>query len=318
VTARSLVRRIVRPNLRFALHLQWKQLRETGLVHWARWNAVLADAWTRDRINRSAYTVLSESEVRSERRSETVFVFGSGYSLNELSAAAWDHFAAHDTLGFNAFYHERWLPVRFHLLRGGIYGELRWREFADEVAAAIRSNPLYDRTIFVMQDEYFAQFTNQMVGYRLLPAHARVFRYRTARADGPPTRTLREGLRHTTGTLADAVNFAYALGWRHIVLVGVDLYDSRYFYLKPEETLGFDPDSGRLVAAERNYWRGQRYDEPHATAGRGVVDLMAEWRETLARDGVRLSVHNPRSLLARVLPVYPSSATARSGEAAAR
>ena len=44
----------------------------------------------------------------------------------------------------------------------------------------------------------------------------------------------REGLRHVGGTLSDAVNAAACLGWTHIVLAGVDLYDSRYFWLGAE------------------------------------------------------------------------------------
>src|SRR5437870_3365363 len=117
---RSLVKALIPPNGRYALRLQWTRLREGGPVTWVRWNALLADAWIRDRLNRSHYTLLDEAQLRATRTSDTVFVFGSGYSLNELSPADWGHFIQHDTVGFNAFYFERWIPVGFHLLRGGI------------------------------------------------------------------------------------------------------------------------------------------------------------------------------------------------------
>jgi hypothetical protein len=94
------------------------------------------------------------------------------------------------------------------------------------------------------------------------------------------------------------------MGWKEIVLVGVDLYDSRYFFLDPDKTLAVDVERATTVPAERNSMHGQRYDSEHNTARSGVVRLMAEWREALEPVGVQLTVYNPRSLLADVLPLY--------------
>jgi hypothetical protein len=305
---RRAARRLLTPNARFLLQTQVNQWRTSGPAHWLRWNAMLTNAWLRDRMNRAAYTAVSETALVAARRSDTVFIFGSGASLNDLVAEEWREFSRHDVFGFNAFYHQQWVDADFHLLRVGVYGDLRWESFTREAAAVIRSNPRFSRTVFILQEGYLAQFSNQLVGYRLLPASARIFRYPSAREDGRPTRSFADGLRHTTGTLADAVNCAFCAGWKRIVLVGVDLYDSRYFYLKADETVGFDAATGRITAGERNYWRGQRYDEPHATIRNGVVDLMADWRTALGEAGVDLLVYNPRSLLAEVLPVYHRSA----------
>jgi hypothetical protein len=300
------MRALFGPQTVFALRTQWSVLRGRGPLFWARWNAILTSALLRDRVNRRRYyRVLDEDAVRAARRSETVFVFGSGYSVNEIADGEWAHFREHDVFTFNAFYHQSWIPAGFHILRGGIYeAPLDWRPFAQEVEEKLAANPLYADTIYLMQDDYFGQFANQFVGYGLLPRGSRIFRYRTRRRWGPPTRSFREGIRHVVGTLDDAVNAAYLLGWKEIVLVGVDLYDSRYFWLAPDQTVSIDYDRATTVAAEYNVVRGQRYDELHSTARNGVVRLMSEWSEVLARDGVRLSVYNPRSLLAEHLPVY--------------
>lgn len=302
---RALARRVVSTDLRWTIGLQRELLRERGPAGFARWNAMLANAWLRDRTSgRRRYPRLDESQVRAARRSDTVFVFGSGSSLNDVTEAEWESIAAHDTFGFNAFYQQDWVRTDFHLLRGGVYGELRWRVHANEVSDRLRANSRFAGTIFLLQEDYFGYFANQLVGHGLLPPGARVFRYRTAREPGPPTRSFAEGVRHSPGTLADAVNCAYLLGWREIVLAGVDLYDSRYFFLEPDETLAYDPRRGTLVPAEVNNIRGNRYDEPHNTAASGVVEQMTEWGRVLAAEGVRLSVLNPRSLLADVLPLY--------------
>jgi spore coat polysaccharide biosynthesis protein SpsF len=294
----------VSTETRFLLRTEYNLWRERGLAGWMRWNQMLTDAWLRDRLAARRYRTVTAEQVLAARKSDTVFIFGSGASLNELSAEAWQHFRAHDVFGFNAFYRQQWIPVDLQLLRVGIYGSLRWKPYAEEVSGFLKDNPLFSSTIFVLQGEYLGHFCNQLTGYGYLPAGARVFRYRTARGEGPPARRISEGIRHSTGTLADAVNVAYCLGWKRIVLVGVDLYDSRYFYLPSDTTPGLDERTGVLAPSEFNTYRGIRYDQTHSTARRGVVDLMRAWRTQFNEDGVELSVHNPRSLLAEVLPVY--------------
>jgi hypothetical protein len=302
--AHSIVKAVVPSNVRYAARLQWRHLRTHGFASAVRWNAMWTMASIRNLVGRRRYTRLSEGELRAARRSDTVFIFGSGASLNDLSTAEWSHFARHDVFGFNLFYYARWIPVGFHLLRGTYYGDLRWQTYANEVAAEIRTNPCFAETIVILQEEYTAELGNTLIGSGVLPTRNRIFRYRTARADGLPTHSFREGLRHTAGTLTDAVNCAYLLGWKHIVLVGVDLYDSRYFFLPADQTLGQDPATGTTIGVERNAWRGQTAAEPHNTARIGIIELMAQWRPALASEGIGLSVYNPRSLLAQVLPVY--------------
>jgi hypothetical protein len=280
-------------------------LRDRGVVHAARFNAMLVAAAVLNRINRRHYPQLTEAEARRRRTSDTVFVFGSGYSLNDLDAADWEHIGRHDVFGFNAFYYQRWVPVHFHLLRGGLYGELRWRRYAGEVAETIAHSRFYRDTVFVMPEEFLSDFANQLVGYRLLPPVSGLLRYRTARnGTSAPTASLGEGLRHIAGTLSDAVNCAFCLGWTTIVLAGVDLYDSRYFWLPPDQTASVDLAGATVTGATVNALRGTRSHDRHHTTTNGVVELMAEWRRYFADRGVRLSVYNPRSLLADVLPVY--------------
>jgi hypothetical protein len=301
---RALAKRLIAPNTLYGLRVQFNYLRERGLADFLHLNGLLVDAAVREWINRDRYRMLGAADLRAARRSSTVFVFGSGYSLNDITTREWSHIASHDTFGFTAFASQRWVRTDFHLLRGGLEGSLRWRPYAEELGQLLNSNPHFADTIFLMQGEYQAQFANQLLGYGLLRRGARVYRYRTARGEGPPTRTLDEGLRHVGGTLSDAVNAAACLGWKHIVLAGVDLYDSRYFWLGPDETYAIDDRSGLLVPAERNP-RGLRYDEVHSTARNGVVEIMGRWRDTLERErGIRLSVFNPRSLLTEVMPVY--------------
>lgn len=291
------------PQIETLVWLQGVNLSEYGLRHTACWNAMLADAYVRDRRARSRYRSVDEETLRAERTSDTVFVFGSGSSLNEIGADEWRQISEHGTIGFNGFFRQRWTPVDLHIFRSALYGELRWRPYLEQVRAGLAGNELYADTTYVLQEGYLAQHGNHLVGHGVIPAGARIARYRTVGGWGPPTRSLRDGLRHVVGTLNDAVNLAFVLGWRRIVLAGVDLYDSRYFWLPEDQTIAIDGPTGRLVGSTRSI-AGQRFDEQHNTAKNGVIRSMSEWGELLAGEGVELSVYNPRSLLAEHLPVY--------------
>jgi hypothetical protein len=298
------LRHVLPMAVRHALREQYNQVQQRGIGGMLRRNAMLTDAWLRERVNRRWYRVLAEPDLRAAKKSETVFVFGSGYSLNELMPAEWTHFARHDTFGFNNFVYEKWIPIGFQLLRGGVETtDTLWRAYAAEFTGILNANPHCANTIFLVQGEYLADFCNRLIGYGYLRRGAGIFRYHTNREDGPPTRSFAEGLRHEGGTLSDAVNAVSILGWKRIVLVGVDLYDSRYFWMGPHETQGVD-ERGAIVPAATNA-RGIRYDGVHNTVRNGVVERMGQWREFLAREtGAELTVYNPRSLLSAVLPVY--------------
>jgi hypothetical protein len=309
--AASIAKQLMSPRLRHLARTEINLLRDDGLGKSARYNWMLADAWLRDRVNRRHYPHLDQEAASRLRKSDTVFIFGSGYSLNEITDGEWRHMVSHDTFGFNAFYHQRWIDVNFHLLRGGLYGELRWQGFAREVVDIIAANPRFRDTVFVMQGEFLAQFTNQLIGYRLFPPAKGILRYPTNRDDGRlPSRQIAHGLRHIAGTLSDAVNCAFCLGWKHIVLVGVDLYDSRYFYLPPDQTATVDRERATVTGGPVNRLGGNRVGDLHYTLRNGVVELMEEWQQYFATFGVQMSVYNPRSLLAGVLPVYSSNRAA--------
>ncbi len=308
---RSVAKTVLPKGVRNTLRVEAEVLRNSGPRYTALWNLALLDAWTRDRMRRRRYTQLDEAEARAARRSDRVFVYGGGASMNDIPPDEWAAMAEHDTFGFNAFYWERWIRVDFQLFRGGAYRVLRPTHRAAELRDAVRANPNFANTIYVMQDDYLGHYANFLAGGAYLPAGARLFRYRTAPGVGPPTRSFAEGIRHAPGTLVDAVNCAYCLGWKEIVLVGIDLYDSRYYWLPPDKTLTYDPAVNSVVPGDVNLLRGNTAGDPHNTVTAGIVKLMGEWRELLAEDGVSLSVHNPKSLLTEVLPVFDAAKAVR-------
>lgn len=269
--------------------------RRRAVAGWAHALPARTDAWLRWRVNRRHYRILDPEQLRATRTSDTVFVFGSGYSINELTPEEAAFFERHDTFGFNFFWRENLLRVDYHLARemaGNDLDRRQWLPELESYATGIEQSRHYRETILLLQSGFRATNPNQAIGRRLLPGR-RVFFFRNDSERTDLALSLDEPIPHGYGTLEDCVNIAFLIGWRTIVLVGVDLYDRRYFWLGPEET-----NPGDLVRDAT--WR----DTHHTAIDGGIVDRMAQWRRDLLERGVELYVYNPRSLLARVMPVY--------------
>lgn len=308
MNVRSLLRRSLQA-IRYAWHRSRQHARllhQYGWGYYLSWTRAKAALWVRDRWSRRYFPALDDREVSRCRRSDKVFIFGSGYSLNELTDEEWHHFAEHDVFGFSGFIYQSRVRVDFHLIRGWdgmVEGLQRLARTSREYAEQIVNNEKFKDTVFIIQEGVTAMFGNVLTGYRLLPAGVRVYRYRTVRrVDRALSHNLRHGVNHEGGTLADCVNLAYLLGWKEIVLVGVDLYDSRYFWGPPGGTLQFDA-TGRAIPAEAND-HGIKWNETHKTVELGIVAVLGEWAKVFQRYGVSLSVYNPSSRLNQVLPIY--------------
>jgi len=266
-----------------------------GAYWWGRSFPARVRPWRAARRSLGVYRVLDEPALRATRRSDTVFVFGSGASLNDLRPDELTEIARHDTLGFNWFVHQDFLRCDYHLVRGIPDTDLDpavWRPQVEEYCRLIRESPRFHDTVFLVQTGFRATNGNRVVGLRLLPEGARIFLWRTNTRAVEPGETFADGLTHGHSTLQECINFAFLLGWREIVLVGVDLYDRRYFWLPGDEARSVDVR------------RGAAAGDPHHRAASGMVATLGAWRRWLERRGVRLSVYNPRSLLAAELPVF--------------
>ena len=94
------------------------------------------------------------------------------------------------------------------------------------------------------------------------------------------------------------MNFAYLMGWKRIVLVGVDLYDSRYFCVgKDEET--------HVIAL-----RGISHKEVHMTAKfkkNNIVNVLQHWNPFFKEKQISLEVYNPKSLLVSQIKTFDRS-----------
>lgn len=240
------------------------------------------------------------------RESDTLFVMGSGGSVNDISDAEWEKMERiGDVLSFNYFFRGEFVPIDYHIVREMKRGEDPWswslvtsEGLLNEYCETLRSNECYeDCTYFVCnQNVTWRQMASQQAiwatyfwkyfeGERIVP-------YQNGRA-GTPGEDISEVV-HDGSTLTDAINIGYLLGYTNIVLVGVDLNDRNYFWLEDDEVRDVD-----------RYREDVDAETEHSTA-RPMMNVIPRWRDYLERQGVSLYVENPESLLHAegVLPTY--------------
>jgi hypothetical protein len=252
---------------------------------------VRLSAWIGFKRHIGDYRQLTEDELRRTRKSDTVFVFGSGASLNAITADEWRSIESHDTIGFNWFVHQQFVRCDYQFIREIGPTDLDrslWFPELMKYFELLKANRHFDGTTFLIQTGFRATSGNRAIGFQQVPRMRPIFLWRSIRHGTEPSLSLRNGLTHAYGTLNEVVNFAFIMGWKHIVIAGVDLYDRRYFWLSPNRPRGSDT----------------AVDATHTTALGGIVEGLGRWREHFERSGVALYVHNPKSLLARVLPVW--------------
>ncbi|MCA0452263.1 MAG: hypothetical protein LCH62_21175 [Proteobacteria bacterium] len=246
---------------------------------WRLARLYLADRWTRRRYRR-----INEADLVGKRRSDTVFVFGTGASLLDVTAAQWAAIARHDVVSFREFHRQSFVRVDYH-----VTGEI---DDVDDYARSLRDNPLYADCLYLIQEGWRAERGNELVGRGLLPAGTRMMRYHR-RARGvyaPPSRNFGDGIVHGYGSICGVTNICLLLGWKHIVLCGIDLYDHRHFYMPPDTTRAVEKD-------------GLTYSDPYVTA-RPIVDLIGDWADLVRPEGVRIETWNPKSMLAARIPAF--------------
>jgi hypothetical protein len=271
-------------------------------------NARRAEAWLWNAFGRPDVVELTP-ETMARRRSDTIYIFGSGYSVNALSPAQLRKIEEHDTMGFSLFVLHTALRIDYHLFRELGFtshdkGKARdiWRQVYAGCADILRRNPAYRHTVYLIQGGWPAIAGNRLVGRGYLPPGARVMRYRNGlRGDHPPAASFADGVTHGPSTVTDCVNLAALLGWKRIVLAGIDLYDRRYFWQARDRghlsLPGITDTGGGEYAGELDN------DLLHRTA-LPMKRWARDWREALLARGISLEIANPKSLIAGLLPVH--------------
>lgn len=297
-TALSLARRSVRRRAYWVYVLS-----QTRRILQMRRNAAQARA-------QSGLQLISHTPA-FDRQSDTLFILGSGASINELDTDFWKYVAKHDSIGFNNWMVHDFVP------------DFYMREFPLEIsenknfAKIFRENhKKYDHVPFLLRrgftqrraaiwPEALALFQSLVAGPLCLPDVVNVPAETEAEMRSFCRLWRKLGLHRNVdvhidcrASVSQLIYFGLVQGYRNIVLCGIDLNTKAYFW-------------------EDDRWTGSRVNLPpnnSATAQHRTMDpklglpidkIMAAMHDELLKPaGVQLYVARPSSALAAFLPVY--------------
>ena len=228
------------------------------------------------------------------KKSDTVFILGSGASISQIKRQEWQHIQEHETVAFNWFLHQSFIPIDFYIVKGVADNDLRKNTYMPQLldfGNLIRLNSkFYRNTLFLLQKGSMATNTNRLLFHRILPkfcnfrryfsdTHIKFNRFRTNR------------LASKGSVSISAINFAYHRGYKKIVFVGIDLYNRNYFWLDAHETRSVD------------LARSKSLSDSHHTKD-SVIPIIEELKTSNLFNDVELYTFSEKSLLSQIMPVY--------------
>ena len=262
--------------------------------------------------NRGAmYSIFSVKEVKRDyKKSDTIFVLGSGESINGITKEDWDHIAKYDSFGMN-WWPVHWFVPTFYYSsfpRQKIYFEY----FCSIIGSKIRG---YYNTVFFVSSNRAAR---RGIHPRILPDffHSMqlvcFYEYeepiRLKKGEFFSEETFKNKI-YYRGGLSLVLDLINKMGYKNIVLLGVDLTKSNHFYDRyPEMQWQFETGYRKAV--------DEKLYSPHPTMDTkngskvpidryiyAVQDLYFKTR------GIIIYVGSHKSILAERLPIYNFSDT---------
>jgi hypothetical protein len=243
---------------------------------------------------------ISEEAFLSKKTSDIIYVLGSGYSINKVKKHEWDVISQHDSIAFNWFC-KHWFEPTFYLIRE--QANISSRKHSDETTDIfISSINKYKKTCCIICD--VTKHTQQAYKYHAdgrIKRDCIVMRDDNRRRHGVKVNKYMErnplqyGLVHGTCTLYNVMHVLKYLNYKKIAFVGVDLYNSRYFWLRKSDTR-------HTVRKKHKTWRSV-----HAVSSE-VIDLVRKFKKF----PIELYITNKRSSLNRVIPYLSICKVAQS------
>jgi hypothetical protein len=299
---RALAKRLPHPLL-MRLHRREQLARQSALA--------------REISGRTGLPLLGTLDLTPLKRSDTVFILGSGWSINEIRDERWKVIGRHDSIAMNFWPAHPFVPriylfenvpripgceVVFDALQGLL--QRRCEDYRNTVKIVSELLPLDSRQLILEIPHTFR--CNLYVGYSAgivaRTAHELVagLRYLSQKKAFSPSDRIPCHFRYQS-SVTSAISLAVRMNYRRIVLCGIDLGKARYFY--------HDPERYPLACN----WEFMPRDQPHLMARRyewGLPTQEAIYlfkQEVLDPAGIELVVENSSSTLFPRIPQAPPS-----------
>lgn len=236
--------------------------------------------------------------IRDFKKSDTIVIYGCGYSINDLTEEDKISLSHFDSIGFNFFCFSL-IPTTYYIIREQANTEKRRSDEENSTVLYDYINKYYKKSCLIIHDisshspsvmNYSKEdMVRKFHGSFIIVNDIKLENNRSGVDRWRNTNIISDGVIHGKCTLNNACHISINLGYRNIIFVGVDLYDSRYFWLGPNET--------RFTVSDKKL----DYSCEHPTS-KNVLSMVSE----MIRDypDISISVYNKKSLLSSLIPVW--------------
>jgi hypothetical protein len=189
--------------------------------------------------------LLQTLDLQGLRASDTLFVLGSAWSINDIPDARWKIIGKHDSIGLNFWPAHPFVPRFFHfenvayddhpVMYDAFHSLLTHRAaaYANTVKIVTNVEPLERRQMFFelpedLKKNLYAGFSMPVVARNENELRAGIRYMRSIGAFSPRAKTawfFKYG-----GSVIGTMTLAVLMGYKRIVLCGVDLNRQEYFY----------------------------------------------------------------------------------------
>jgi hypothetical protein len=260
--------------------------------------------WYRNRG--AVYRILSFEEVkRDHKKSDTIFVLGSGESINDIPKKDWDHIAKYDSFGLN-WWPLHWFVPTFYYSNFPTH-KVHFKYFRSIIGGKTTK---YRDTIFFVSGN---RAVRRGIHPRILPDFFRYMPLLCFYEYEEPVRLKKGELFseesfknkiYYRGGLSLVLDLINKMSYKNIVLLGVDLTKSNHFYDRyPEMKWQFETGYRKSV--------DEKIDIPHPTmdtknGSKLPIDqyIYAVYDLYLKPRGIQVYTGSHETILAERLPVY--------------
>jgi hypothetical protein len=174
--------------------------------------------------------------LKGHRKTDTVIFYGCGYSINDISREDWDILKQYDSMSLNWFMYHDFIVPKFYYRgenSGRVFGQ-KWKKLFNE------KRQMYKDTIFLTKLNKDLDLENVGVKRAYVLKFQPSFNKRMVKRMGME-RAYEKSLKgfkimsdklyfFGRSTVCPLLVLLYQMGYKEIILYGIDLSDRRYFW----------------------------------------------------------------------------------------
>ncbi|APD05864.1 hypothetical protein UJ101_00312 [Flavobacteriaceae bacterium UJ101] len=274
--------------------------------------------FARKELNNSEWPNIKTLDYSKYKKSDTVFIVGSGTSINDISEEQWKHINKHDIICLNQSFMNKNFKPTIAFLEFAKMKEIREIAYKNWKNDAIYQNipqifsylnikaHILDKEEF-SNFEYLKDYYCQVPYFHSIPNKRILFDLIKFREKSKIFPLNNETLIHHLGSINKILNFCYLEGYKEIICLGLDMNNSRYFYEISEY------DKVANIQYLRDFVPNDKKDKNHGNADPknykgGFVpgdEYIKEFNDLILKPkGIQLFIGSKKAKLYPDLPYY--------------